>query len=99
MFAFDPQLKASCLPETDRKGSNRQADRLANRVLDGGELSPLSLPSKDRAKNQAKNRAASVRFRAEVRRGSLHPLEAVELKEGEEVEVEVRRRARDSEPT
>ena len=74
---------------------NRQADRLANRVLDGGELSPLSLPSKDRAKNQA----ASVRFRAEVRRGSLHPLEAVELKEGEEVEVEVRRRARDSKPT
>ncbi len=74
---------------------NRQADRLANRVLDGGELSPLSLPSKDRAKNQA----ASVRFRAEVRRGSLHPLEAVELKEEEEVEVEVRRRARDSKPT
>lgn len=78
---------------------NRQADRLANRVLDGGELSPLSLPSKDRAKSQAKNRAAAVRFRAEVRRGSLHPLEAVELKEGEEVEVEVRRPTRDSKPT
>ncbi len=74
---------------------NRQADRLANRVLDGGELSPFSLPSNDRAKN----RAAAVRFRAEVRRGALHPLEAVELKEGEEVEVEVRRPARDSKPT
>ena len=82
---------------------NREADRLANQVLDGGAVSSLPLTSKDRAKNQtksgAKNRAASVRFRAEVRRGSLHPLEAVEFKEGEEVEVEIRRRARDSKPT
>ena len=51
------------------------------------------------AKGRAKNRANPVRFRAEVRRGSLHPLEVVELKEGEEIEVEIRRRAGESKPT
>ena len=82
---------------------NREADRLANQALDGGGVSSLSRPSNDRAneraKGRVKNQANAVRFRAEVRRGLLHPLEAVELEEGEEVEVEIRRRARDSNST
>jgi len=64
---------------------NREADRLANRALDGA-LTPASAA---RARKAAR---APLRLRAVYRAGCLKPDRALPLEEGEEVALDIRRR-------
>lgn len=69
---------------------NAEADKLANEALDetGGATSAIRNP-------KLETRSESRIVRAEFRDGALHPLEALDLPEGAEVEI-VLRPARDS---
>lgn len=67
---------------------NTEADVLANQALDetsGSAASPVS---------PAKHRAAPRRLRARFRDGALHPLEPLDLPEGEEIEITIHHRGR-----
>jgi ribonuclease HI len=84
------QTFASFQIEHVYREQNAEADKLANEALDetSGATSAIRNP-------QPETRSESRIVRAEFRDGSLHPLEALDLPEGAEVEL-VLRRARNS---
>ncbi len=70
---------------------NREADRLANRTLDGTEKSP-SRPARDARAPSKPAATGPLRTSAVYRGGVLELQEELPLEEGEEVQIEVRRR-------
>jgi probable phosphoglycerate mutase len=78
---------------------NREADRLANRAMDEAEggrgrtaLAPQPSPPPRRASTDSPNPPQSLVVRATYQDGILRPHRPVALLEGEEVEVEIRRK-------
>jgi len=73
---------------------NREADRLANAILDETEGKPVAGAGKGETRKSNPPVADETRrIRARYSGGALHPLDQLELAEGEEVEIAIRRRS------
>jgi len=78
------QLEAFSIAHV-RREENREADRLANRALDGKEQAAGFAPTPEAARQP-------LRAAATYQDGVLKPNRALPLTEGERVEIEIRRR-------
>jgi hypothetical protein len=82
------KLKAFAIVHLPRE-QNRQADRLANLALDAAKFGGVSKPV---SKAFLSSTLEPLRTPATYRQGTLKPHRELSLAEGEEVELEVRRR-------